>query len=421
MRASVLAAAVLLFGVWHGPALAQGAVEERLERMEQRIRHLEERVAAQDRTIVEKDKQISALKGLEDGWFTRVEIGGAVELEVIHENDYDGNNPSDVAAGTVDLAASAQVNDWLATDVALTADDDGKIEVDEWTMTVQKPDTPVAFIAGRQGVPFGVYESNMVSDPLTKEVGDTADDAIQVALDLDGVTGAVFLFKGDNDRSEDSQVENFGFSAGYTLERDEVSIGLGLSWINDISEAGAFKDASEDFMSPSDYAAAVADIQTNGVPDGQGGFTTTDEAKAEAIAELQGRGKSMVAGGGASLVASFGGMQVIAEYVTAMSKFKPYELAFKDKGAKPSVWMVQAAYGFELGGKSSTFAVGYEGTQEAIGLELAESQFLVGFSIDLLDNLNLALEWARMQDYGTGEGGTGKDANKATAVLAAEF
>ena len=370
--------AVLLFGVWHGPALAQGSIEERLQRMEQRIRHLEERVAAQDRTIVEKDKQISALKGLGDGWFTRVEIGGAVELEVTSENDYDGNNPSDVAAGTVDLAASAQVNDWVATDVALTADDDGKIEVDEWTVTVQKPDTPVAFVAGRQGVPFGVYESNMVSDPLTKEVGDTADDAIQVALDLDGVTGSVFLFKGDNDRSGDDQVENFGFSAGYGLESDEVSIALAVSWINDIGEAGGFDDVEE-------------------------------------------RGSGMVAGGGASLVASFGGAQVIAEYVTAMEKFQAAEVPFKDEGAKPSAWMVQAAYGFELGGKGSTFAVGYEGTQEAQALDLPESQFLVGFSIDLLENLNLALEWARMQDYGTGDGGTGKDANKATAVLAAEF
>ena len=269
-----------------------------------------------------------------------------------HENDYDGNNPSDVGRrGRSTSRASAQVNDWVATDVALTADDDGKIEVDEWTMTVQKPDTPVAFVAGRQGVPFGVYESNMVSDPLTKEVGDTADDAIQVALDLDGVTGSVFLFKGDNDRSGDDQVENFGFSAGYGLESDEVSIALAVSWINDIGEAGGFDDVEE-------------------------------------------RGSGMVAGGGASLVASFGGAQVIAEYVTAMEKFQAAEVPLKDEGAKPSAWMVQAAYGFELGGKGSTFAVGYEGTQEAQALDLPESQFLVGFSIDLLENLNLALEWA---------------------------
>ena len=378
MRASVLAVALVMAGVWYGPALAQGSIEERLEKMEQRIRYLEERVAAQDRTIVEKDKEISALKGLGDGWFTGVEIGGAVELEMAHEKNYEGDNPNDLAAGTVDLAIAGEVNAWTSAEVALTADDDGKIEIDEWILTLQEPDSPVAFKGGRMGVAFGVYESNMITDPLTKEIGDTADDSIQVELDLSGVTAAAFMFKGDNDRSGDDQVENFGFSAGYGMESDAVSIALAVSWINDIGEAGGFDDVEE-------------------------------------------RGSGMVAGGAASLVASFGDAQVIAEYVAAMEKFKAAELPFKDKGAKPSAWMVQAAYGFELGGKGSTVAIGYEGSQEAQALGLPETQFLVGFSVDLLDNLNLALEWARMQDYGEGAGGSGKSANKATAVLAAEF
>ena len=378
MRASVLAAAVLLFGVWHGPALAQGSIEERLQRMEQRIRYLEERVAAQDRTIVRKDKQISRLKGLEDGWFNKVEVTGAVEIEAAHEKNYEGKSSNGLDAATVDLAVAAQVNEWVSADVALTMDDDGKIEVDEAIVTLAPAGSPVSLIGGRQGVPFGVYESGLVSDPLTKDLGDTADDAVQVALDHEGVTAAAFLFKGDNDRSEDDRIENFGFSVGYALERDEVSIALGLSWINDIGEAGGFDDVDE-------------------------------------------RGTGMVAGGAASLVAGFGGMTAIAEYVTAMSKFKASELAFKDKGAEPSAWMVEAGYGFELGGKPSSVAVGYQGTDQALGLGLPKNRFLVGFSVELREALSLSLEWARHQDYGKGAGGTGNSGNAATAVLAAEF
>lgn len=378
MRASVLALALVMAGAWYGPALAQGSIEDRLEKMEQRIRYLEERVATQDRTIVEKDKEISALRGLGDGWFTGVEIGGAVELEMSHEKDYDGNNPNDLAAGTVDLAIAGEVNAWTGAEVALTADDDGKIEVDEWILTLQEPDSPVAFKGGRMGVAFGVFESNMISGPLTDDMASVSDDAVQVELDLSGVTAAGFAFKGDNDRSGDSQIDVFGFSAGYAMETDEVSIALGVSWINDIGEAGGFDDVEE-------------------------------------------RASGMVAGGAASLVASFGDAQVIAEYVSAMEKFKAAEVPFGDGGAKPSAWMAQAAYGFELGGKGSTVAIGYEGTQEAQALGLPESQFLFGFSVDLLENLNLALEWAHMRDYGESDGGTGETANKATAVLAAEF
>lgn len=378
MRASVLAVTVLMLGVWHGPAQGQGSVEERLERMEQRIRYLEQRVAAQDRTIVEKDKELSALKGMEDGWFNRVEISGAVEVEMSHENAYDGSDPNDLAAGTVDLAVAAQVNGWTGAEVALTADDDGKIEVDEWILTLQEPDSPVAFKGGRMGVAFGVFESNMISGPLTDDMASVSDDAIQVELDLSGVTAAGFMFKGDNDRGGDDKIGNFGFSAGYAMESDAVSIALGVSWINDIGEADGFDDVEE-------------------------------------------RDSGMVAGGAASLVASFGNAQVIAEYVAALEKFKAAEVPFRDSGARPAARMVQAAYGFELAGKSSTFAVGFESTTEAIALGLPESQFLVGYSVDLLENLNLALEWARMQDYSVGDGGTGKDATKVTAVLAAEF
>lgn len=413
--------AVLLFGAWHGPALAQGSIEERLQRMEQRIRHLEERVAAQDRTIVEKDKQISKLRGLEEGWFNRVGVSGVVEIEAAQEKGYDGESVNGLDVATVDLVVAAEVNDWMGAETVLTYDGDGdKMTVDTATLTLAPPDTPVALIAGRHGfggstpVPFGVYETGMVSDPLTKDLGGASDDAVQLALDLDGVSASAFVFKGENDRGENDRIENFGFSAGYALERDEVSFALGLSWIDDIGESGGFRDATGEFMSASEYKAAVAEIRED--------TGIADRDKPAEIAALEGfRGASKVAGGGASLVAGFGGMTVIAEYVTAMSEFKPYEVAFRDKGAKPSAWMVEAGYGFELAGKPSSVAVGYQGTGQALALGLPESRFLVGFSVELLEAFSLNLEYARHRDYGRGDGGTGKSGNTATALLAAEF
>ena len=206
MRTSALAAMVLMFGVWHGTALGQTSIE----RIEQRVRYLEDRVAAQDRTIVEKDKQISRLESLGDGWFTNVELGGAVEVELVSEKDFEGVSSNGLDAATVDVGVAAQVNDWVAADIALTMDDDGKIEVDEAIMTITPPDSPVSVITGRQGVPFGVYKTSLVSDPLTMDLGDTADDALQLALEHGNMTGAAFLFKGDNDRGGDDQIQNFG-------------------------------------------------------------------------------------------------------------------------------------------------------------------------------------------------------------------
>ncbi len=380
MKARYLTAALVLVCACQGPALAQTSVEERLQRMEQRIEQLEQRVAAQERTIMEKDKRISELEAPGDGWFDKVEVSGAVEVEAAHEKSYEGESSNGLDAATVDVAVAARVNAWTAADVALTMDDDGKIEVDEAFVTLAPPDSALSLIAGRQGLPFGVYESGMVSDPLTMDLGDTADDAIQLAFGADGLSAAAFLFKGENDRGGDNRIENFGVSASYALERDGTSFVLGLSWINDIGESGV-------------------------------------------LSEIEERGSGMVAGGAASLVAEFAGMTVIAEYVTAMDEFTPGELSFgpTGKGAKPSAWMMEAAYGFELGGRPTTVALGYQGTEEAASLDLPRNRFMVGLSVELAEALSLGVEWSRDRDYGGSAGGSGETANKATALLAAEF
>ncbi|MDE0058452.1 MAG: LbtU family siderophore porin [Defluviicoccus sp.] len=388
MKLRYLAAALVLAGALHGPALAQTSVEDRLEAMERRIAELEKRLSKQDEVIVEKDREIARLSeqgaASEDAWFDKVEVSGAVEVEAAREKNYEGESSNGLHAATVDVAVAARVNAWTAADVALTMDDVGKIEVDEAILTLAPPDRAVALIAGRQVVPFGVYESNMVSDPLTLGLGETADDAIQLALNADLVSAAAFLFKGEIKRGaeggEDGRIENFGVSAGYAMERDGMSLALGLSWINDLGESGAFDD-------------------------------------------VEARGRDEIAGGAASVVANFSGMQVIAEYVTAMDNFAVSELRFKDesKGARPSAWLMEAAYGFELGDKPTTAALGYQGTDEAVGLGLPKTRFLVGLSVELAESLSLSFEWARDNDYGTADGGTGKTANKATALLAAEF
>ena len=176
-----------------------------------------------------------------------------------------------------------------------------------------------------------------------------------------------------------------GSSAGYAIERDDASVALGISWINDIAEAGTFKDAFDE---------------------------AGDEAE---------RGASTVGGTAASLVASFGGLQVITEYVAAMSKFNAGELAFRGAGAEPTAWMAEASYSFEFGGRGATVAFGVQSSEQAVGLGLPETRFLFGISTELAEALSLSFEWAREEDYSQGDGGTGNTANRATVVLAAEF
>ena len=74
-----------------------------------------------------------------------------------------------------------------------------------------------------------------------------------------------------------------------------------------------------------------------------------------------------------------------------------------------------------MAGRDATAALGYQGTAEALALELPEKRLLAGLSIGLVDQVGLGVEWAHDEDYGTAEGGTGKSADTATVQLSAEF
>ena len=83
--------------------------------------------------------------------------------------------------------------------------------------------------------------------------------------------------------------------------------------------------------------------------------------------------------------------------------------------------MIEAAYTFGLAGKEATVAVGYQGTEEALALELPEARILIGLSVQVVDGVALAVEWATDNDYGVTEGGSGENANTVTVQVAAEF
>ena len=71
--------------------------------------------------------------------------------------------------------------------------------------------------------------------------------------------------------------------------------------------------------------------------------------------------------------------------------------------------------------RDTTIALGYQGTNEALPLELPEERMLATFSVNVLDNTAVSLEWARDQDYESTEGGTGESADTFTLQLAAAF
>ena len=340
------------------PALAQQSVEDRLSGMEKRIQNLEQRVADQDEMIVEKDRQIAELTG-QTKWAQGLEISGVIEIEAAYDKRAGEESTNSVDVDTAEVETAAEVNDWTSAELALAYDADaGKVEVDTATVTLGPPDGPWSLTAGKLTLPFGTFETGMISDPVTLELGETGDVATVFEVSSGGLSVSLFGLHGESE-----EFENFGMSVGYSVGTGTwpSALDLSVSYINEIR------------------SDSVAD--------------------SEAFSELPGMAASATVGSGhASLT---------VEYVKALDE---------QSGSEPSAWMVEGRFKFEFLGKRAAVAAGYQATHEAADLELPERRMLLGLAVELTEGVGLSMEWKQDEAYGSDDRDT-----TITVVLALKF
>ncbi|MBK1706013.1 LbtU family siderophore porin [Halochromatium glycolicum] len=398
MRQQPLAAAIVaIFATAGGPAVGQ-TLEERVRRLEQENREQAAAIDQQRRTIEEQKQQLEGtpqrVEQLEDalatqrgadpgvgaGWFDRIEIAGLIEVEGSYVDPYEGGSESDLTLATFELGLAAQVTDWVeATASLLYEEGETDLEVDLAQITIANAEvSPVYFTAGQFYLPFGAYETNLVSDPLTLEIGEIRESAAEVGFVYEGFGGSVYTFQGDNEVDGDTRIDSWGANLSFAQELDAVSWTVGAGYISNLGDSDSLRDTVVD---PTDFT---------------GGWT-------------------------ANLAVVFQDFNLIGEYLGAIDEFNAGELDFDGNGAKPEAWNIELGYSFEVLGKESVAAVAYQGSNEALALELPEERWLVGWSIGIFDGTALSFEYSHDSDYSTGKGGTGEEANAFVAQLAVEF
>lgn len=192
------------------PASAQSGLED----LKQRIEDLEKKVEEQ------KTMPKEAM-----GWIgEKISFSGGVELDFGYANDSDpadntvNDSTSDLDIGTVELGAEIKFHEYVTGNLLLKGenlDDDDRVFWDEATITIQKEGFPVYFIGGKRGQPFGVFESHLINDPITKECYEIAKTGATVGftpglLGLD-ISGTVY--KGE-------ALADTLYGAGFGLTRD---------------------------------------------------------------------------------------------------------------------------------------------------------------------------------------------------------
>ncbi|MCD6585752.1 MAG: LbtU family siderophore porin [Desulfobacteraceae bacterium] len=363
----------LMFGcVTCFPAYAEEAADDELL---QRIQKLEE------------SQNLFILSG---GWLDRITISGIIEAEAGY-TDTDFNNPaeedtdeSNVDLATIELGIDAEITDHVNGHVLfLWEEGDGAVGLDEGFITIHGGDGfPVYLSAGKMYVPFGNFESTMISDPLTLELAETRESAVQVGFESEGFYGSAYVFNGDIDEAgEDSHIDNFGANAGFILENDNFCINAGVSYINNMLDSDGLGEWAEETM------------DTDGT-------------------EL----KDYVDGFGAHVIVNTGPVTFIGEYITMIDKpeFISDVPGIGFKGEKISAYNAEVAFTFDMAGKETTVGVGYQGTDDA-GDFLPETRIIGSIGVGIFDSTTLALEYAHDEFENDDE------VDIVTAQLAIEF
>lgn len=376
------------------PALA-GAAQEELSNhaLLERIKQLESRLA-------EQDSSNTYAKGLSSelgSWSERISLSGLLEVEATYEDvDFDAagsEDASDLVLATVELGIDAELTEQVSGHVLLLWEEDETepIDVDEaFILFDGGNDAPVWVRAGKMYVPFGNFSSNMISDPLTLEIGETNESAVEAGVRMGDFYALVYAFNGDVDEAgDDNHIDNFGAQVGYALEQDNFSLDASISYINNLADSDGWEDELDDLDTELD---------------------------------------DYVGGLGMHAAVEAGAFNIIGEYILALDDPEYVVDNSVEERDAIEVWNFEVGYAFTLFNKAALVGVAYQGSNNGDSFMpegyasadedldfIPQDRYMFTIGAEILPYTSLALEYLH-DEYEDDD-----SADIVTAQLALEF
>ena len=291
-----------------------------------------------------------------------VTVGTLLEVEA-SAGKADGESVSDIVLATFELGIDAELNELVKGRALLLweEDDTEPIDLDEATITLGGSERiPVYLTAGRIYVPFGVFNSHFISDPLVLELGETRESAVLAGYADSMVDVQAAVFHGDLDKGGDRADD---VVASVTVTPVD-SVWFGGFWISDIGESDVLQELAE-----------------------------------ERLADVNPAVYEEVPGAGAFLHVEAWKLALDVEYITATKDFVSGTLS--EGSLRPASWNVELAF---HSGERWEVAVKAEGSRDFP--EFPKTQCGIGGSLAVTDSSTVAIEYLHGE---FGENGGNRD------------
>jgi hypothetical protein len=354
--------------------------------LERRIKQLEERVG------VAEEGEEAGIGRLTD----KISLSGTIELDYSHADDRDisdntiNDSTSDLDIGTVELGLAVGFHEYVRGSFILkgeSLDSDSTIFWDEAAITIQKQCFPLYFVGGKRTQPFGLFETHLISDPITQDCYEIAKTGATVGYtaDIVGLDISATIYKGE-------ELMTHLVGAEYGFERD----------------ASPAYESTDDVCS---YIGNISLLPMEGLIlsvyyDSEPGDGNRNQTA------------------GATIHYQMGKFTLDAEYIAALSREKHFT---DNKEYKESAWFVGAAFQasdpLEIAGRYESFDDDIPGDQDGH----LQDRYNIGFTYRLFEKdsfvCNLMGEYRRSNFEVEPENPNGVDdgINEFFARLAVEF
>ncbi len=287
-------------------------------------------------------------------------ISGGIEMEARLEStdpaEGGGEHSSELVLASLEVGVEVVFNEQVSGSMLFEYEGGGEVTLDEAVIMIDGGDTvPIQVTAGEMNLPFGDFETHMLSGTLASDIGEVREAAVQVGGEYGGFSGVAFIFNGGVDRvnQRGNPMDNFGAEAGYALDANAFTLEAGLAYINNLLEA----DEWEEIMDEEETAL-----------------------------------RAYVGGLSAQGMLTLGPFTVMGEYLRALDDLEwVHEEGFTVEDPI-SAYNAEAGYAFSLGEREAVVAAGYQGTHNAYG-RFPERRYLGTVGLELFEAVTLAAEY----------------------------
>lgn len=309
--------------------------------------------------------------GVPEPKFPRLIISGLIEGQGIFTNSYDHHNKTKFNLDDSQLALYLRATSWLSGYVAIeySPTHTSKVFMQRGFLTIGNLEkSPFYFTAGKMYVPFGDYTSNMVTEPMTRDLGRTLATGAEVGFLQTGPNAwhaEAYLYEGlTKFQSNNKKQLEYGADAGYKFKvSDKVSGEVGTSFISNLADSQGIRGTLKD----------------------------NNVLLAHNVPALDGYAHLAI-----------DKFNFLAEFLSAIRKFNKNNLAANGHGAKPSAMNAEASYNFKTCCKPSSVAIGYSQTRQSQALGFPKASYRAVYNINIWRDTNLALEYRYDKNYKNG-------------------